>query len=245
MTRPTATTDLLRCLLRAVDHKAATLSADAHPAWIEATWARLGPHAHGYATRLPPPRHSALLANIYGLAWPALDAFRAPAHRMALLDRTCLLRVLAACGLEGRRDQVRRSVGRIVRRLLIEGVGESAYEKVLDSPMRGIQASRPLNAPEVEQERLAEEGFRALCAQSAWRDASLITVVRLSLAPSALVGPCPIVDRPPSSPLNVADRIVDRLHDYFPELAWLFGSDMDGALSALRTDSSELATSPH
>jgi len=233
----------VRRLLDAIDRKSASLAADLHPAWIDAAWARLGPRAGVWAARVPPRRHSALLAKAYSLDWPSLAVFSEPAHRIALLDRSRMLRVLATCALDGRRDSVRRSVGRVVRHLLIEGIGESAYEKVLDSPARGMHVADPLGAFEVGQDRLAVEGFRALCAQAAWRNQSLITVVRLSLAPSALGEHLQVNERPNGSAVKSVDRMIDRLHEYFPELAWLFGSDMDRALSALRTESSVLQTS--
>jgi Bacterial type III secretion protein (HrpB4) len=232
----------LQRLLQAVDQKSSTLAADLHPAWVDAAWARLGPQAAAWVARVPPRRHSALLAKAYGLIWPPLDVFREPAHRIALLERSELLKVLAACALDRRRDSVRRSVSRVVRNLMIEGIGESAYEKVLDSPVRGMRACDPLGAVEVGQDRLAADGFRALCSQAAWRNRSLITLVRLSLAPSTVGEPLQTDGSPSSTAIKGADRMTDRLHDYFPELAWLFGSNMDRALSASRTASYEAQT---
>lgn len=232
-------TEPLRQLLRAVDRKSAAWGTELHPAWVDAAAARLGPRAAAWCASVPARRHAAVLARTYGLAWPDIGEFREPAHRLALLDRTTLLKVLATCALDGRRDSVRRSVGRVVRDLLIEGIGESAYERVLDSPTRGLQAAAPLGATDVSPDRLAADGFRALCAQAAWRHPALITMVRLSLAPGVSADP---VATPAG---RGTDRVIDRLQDYFPELAWLFGSDMDRALSASRTASSGPATSPH
>lgn len=231
--------DCVRRLLQAVDRKALAWPTELHPAWVDAATARLGPQAAAWSARIPPARHANLLARTYGLDWPPLAEFRSPAHRLALLDRATLLKVLATCALDGRRDSVRRSVGRLVRDLLIEGIGESAYEKVLDSPARGLQSAAPLGAVEVNPGRLAVDGFRALCAQGAWRHPVLITMVRLSLPPGVTTDPGG------PSPAPGGGRIIDRLEDYFPELAWLFGSDMDRALSVSRTASSALATSPH
>lgn len=233
--------DCVRRLLQAVDRKALAWPSELHPAWVDAATARLGPQAAAWCARVPRQRHANLLARTYGLDWPALAEFRAPAHRLALLDRVTLLKVLATCALDGRRESVRRSVGRLVRDLLIEGIGESAYEKVLDSPVRGLQSAAPLGAVEANPERLAADGFRALCAQAAWRHPVLINMVRLSLPPGVTADPA----TPSSAPAPAAGRVIDRLEDYFPELAWLFGSDMDRALSVSRTASSALATSPH
>jgi len=222
----------IRLLLEAVDHKASTLPDHVHPAWIDAAWARLGPKGTEWAARVPAQRHSALLAKAFGLVWPSLAVFREPGHRIALLDRDSMLRVLAVCALDGRGESVRRSVGRVVRQLLIEGIGENAYEKVLGNQVRGLQPpSNPLGPFEVGQERLAADGFRALCAQAAWRNRSLITLVRLSLPPSARGEHVQVNERPAGSAIKGVDRMIDRLHEYFPELAWLFGSDMDRALS--------------
>lgn len=231
-------------LIRAVDRKSARLATDLHPQWIDAAWARLGPSAGTWAARVPSHRHSVLLASAYGIAWPSLAAFREPAHRIALLDRSQVLKVLAVCALDGRGQSVRRSVGRVVRDLLIEGIGENAYEKVRDGPTRGIRPASPLGMSEVGQEQLAADGFRTLCAQSAWRDRSLLTLVRLSLAPpTTRDNLLDDVSFGSSQPIGV-DRTIDRLHDYFPELSWLFGSDMDRALSASTTESFEPPISP-
>jgi len=230
----------LRRLLQAVDRKAAAWPSELHPAWVDAAAARLGPRAASWCARVPPRRHAMLIARTYGLVFPDLAEFREPAHRLALLDRTTLLKVLATCALDGRRDSVRRSVGRLVRDLLIEGIGESAYERVLDSPARGLQAAAPLGAVDVSPERLAADGFRALCTQAAWRHPALITMVRLSLPPGVSADAVPA-----APPARGTERVIDRLQDYFPELAWLFGSDMDRALSVSRTASSAPMTSPH
>jgi hypothetical protein len=237
--------DSVRRLLGAVDAKAARLASDFHPAWVDAAWARLGPQMAGLTQRVPVRRHSMLLAGAYGIVWPELDAFREPAHRIALLDRSRLMKVLAACAIDARRESVRRSVGRTVRELLIEGIGESAYQQVLDSPLRGIKSADPLAAMEVGQDRLAVDGFKALCAQGAWRDQTLISIVRLSLQPAAFGDPGQGDERSRVSTGRGVDRTVDRLHHYFPELAWLFGSDMDRALSASKTASSVAQTSLH
>lgn len=243
MNSPVLGGDSLRRLLRAVDCKSARLVSDLHPEWIDAAWARLGPRASTWAAQILPGRHSVLLARAYGIRWPTLGAFREPVNRIALLDRGQLLRVLAVCALDGRSNSVRRSVGRAVRHLLIEGIGESAYKKVHDSPAPGTQVACPLGPSEVGREQMAADGFRALCAQAAWRDRSLLTLVRLSLAPAATREHL-LLDAPDESPRPVAgNRTIDRLHDYFPELSWLFGSDMDRALSASTTASSELPIS--
>jgi len=231
----------MRSLLSAIDRTRTSMGGRTLRQWLRTPWARLGPQAVRGAARLPLRRHSALLARVYDLRWPALTAFREPAHRLSLLDRASLVKVLAACALDGRRDSVRRSVGRVVRELLIEGIGESAFEKVLQGPAPLMRAVEPMGATDADPERLAVEGFRLLCAQAAWRHPMLITIVRLSLPPAAQAGEPQSEGRPNGA----TQRMVDRLHEYFPELAWLFGSDMDRALSVSPTGSSALPTSLH
>lgn len=223
---------LLHRLLQAADAKAADLAAHFHPAWIEAAWRHVGAPAARHAQRVAPQRGSALLAEVYGLQWPALADLRPPAHRLALLGRVQILRVLAACALHARRDSVRRSIGRDVRRLVVDHIGEPAYQQLLASPAQGVAAVQPLNVPELDLDRLAGAGYHALCEQGAWQCRRSLALTRVSLAPAALEARRP---RTASSaaPVRVDENgVLARLPDYFPEHTWLFGSDMDRALSA-------------
>lgn len=232
-TAAAAAADLLQRLLRAADAKAADVSELCHPAWVDAAWRHVGLDA-GQAHRVPQRRHAALLAEVYGLGWPALADLHAPAHRLALLGRRQILRVLATCTLHARRDSVRRSIGRDVRRLLVEGIGEPAYQQLLNGQTQALPSIQPLAARELDLERLAAAGYRALCAQGAWRCRKSLAITRLSLAPAALdgAGATDATKTRTRSTGPSADEVFDRLPDYFPEHAWLFGSDMDRALSA-------------
>lgn len=222
---------LLRRLLQAADAKAADLASHLHPDWVKAAWQHAGALAARQARRVPPQRQSALLAQIYGLRWPALADLQAPAHRLALLSRAPLLRVLATCALYPRRERVRRSIGRDVRHALLDAIGETAYRQLLDSPAPGLANPQPLSARDLDPERLAAAGYRALCAQGAWTCRSALALTRMSLAPDVLdnAGAAPSST---SRDAGGADAALQRLPDFFPELAWLFGSDMDRALSA-------------
>lgn len=224
-------TPLMR-LLQAVDRKAASWPVDLHPAWVGKAFGHLGVQAAASSMRLPQDRQAALLEAIFGLAWPSLAEFRNPVHRLVLLDRSSLLKVLAVFALDTRRESMRRSIGRAVRKLLIDGVGESAYEKLTSTPMRGLQVSNPLALPDVGQERLAAEGFRLMREEGVWHHPVLTRMVRLSL-PLTLSGASSRLDGAALEPASrTVDRVVDGLPQYFPELEWLFGSDMDLALSA-------------
>jgi hypothetical protein len=224
---------LLQRLLQAADAKAADVAELCHPAWVDAAWRHLGLDA-GQARRVPQRRHAALLAEVYGLGWPALADLQTPAHRLALLGRRQIVRVLAIFTLHARRDSVRRSIGRDVRRLLVEGIGEPAYQHLLNGQAQALPSIQPLAAHELDLERLAAAGYRALCTQGAWRCRKSLAITRLSLAPTALDGagdPAGTKTRIRSTGSG-ADGVFDRLPDYFPEHAWLFGSDMGRALSA-------------
>lgn len=224
---------LLQRLLQAADAKAADLAAHFHPAWIEAAWRHVGAAAARHAQRVAPSRRAALLAQVYGLQWPLLADLRLPAHRLALLSRPQILRVLAACALHGQRDSVRRSIARDVRSRVIQHIGEPAYRQLLASPAQGATATRPLGAPELDLDRLAGAGYHALCAQGAWQCRSALALTRMSLAPAALEVPQEVRPghAPPPAGMDT-HTVLARLPDYFPEHTWLFGSDMDRALSA-------------
>jgi Bacterial type III secretion protein (HrpB4) len=221
---------LLRRLLDAAGHKSAHLATQLHPAWLEAAWPEDWPVAPSSAwgeraTR----RTSLLLAQVYGVRWPGLVSLRARAHRIVLLAREPLLRVLAAAALYGRSGDVRRCVGRQARDALIALVGEPAYAALLQAPDAGA-AVRPIEAADLRPEACAAQGYQLLLACGQWhcRDASLIA--RLTLPPGAGREAAAQRDTAPS-PLQWSG-LFGRFDAFFPEQAWMFGSDMDRALSA-------------
>jgi hypothetical protein len=241
-------------LLRALDAKAGGLAEHLHPARVDAVWQRLGAELAACRPRLAPARHASLLAQACGLRWPTLPEWRPPAHRVALLGRVPLLRALATCALHARRDDVRRSVGRAVRSRLLQEIGETAYRRLLAVPTPGLAPGRTLEAEDVDLERLATTGYRLLQAEGAWQSRRVQALVRLSLAPDP-VDSRDSTDAPdfPDSPdaPDASDEpvrtpapgmrlpaehgavlVLEQLPHYFPEFAWLFGSDLDRALSA-------------
>jgi hypothetical protein len=234
---PSAATDaadLLRRLLRQADTKAADLVLHLHPDWVAAAWQHAGPAAARQAPRVPRPRQSALLAQVYGLQWPALADLHPAAHRLALVERPQIVRALATAALFARRERVRRSIGRDVRRVLVDCVGDTAYRQMLGSPAQGPGCNQqPLAVTDLDPDRLAVAGYRALCAQGAWTCRRALAITRLTLAPAALDSAQQHAHRTSRS-AEAADAmgVLHRLPDFFPELAWLFGSDMDRALSA-------------
>jgi hypothetical protein len=191
---------------------------------------------------------AAKLAQAFQVRCPPMAAFRWPVHRLALLDRTQLLRVLALLAVEPRQAALRRVVGREAREQLAAALGEDAATMLLDQvaarvadapaqPLESIGSLRP--------ESLAEEGFRLLAGRRAWHCREALTLARLCLPPTADPADRRHSTRrtPPSMP--EIDAFLRRLPAYYPELAWLFGSEADLALSVSRTASCAPPISPH
>jgi hypothetical protein len=227
-----ATAARLQRLLEAVNAKSAELVSHLHPAWVDAAWKHAGPAAAQQARHVPPRRQSALLAELYDLRWPALGDLAPRAHRLVVLGRHQILQILALCALYPRRERVRRSIGRDVHRLLAEQLGETAYRQLLDSPSLGGASQRPLVVQDLDPERMASAGYRALCTEGAWTCRSALALTRMSLSPSALNAAERAAATKSPARLVGTENVLDRLPDFFPEHTWLFGSDMDRALSA-------------
>lgn len=220
---------LVRRLLRAALAKSADVPAQLHPAWVQMAWQRVGIVA-------PPdaqvPGCSAALAAVYGLQWTSLVRFRQVPHRIALLPRDELLRVLAAVALHLERDRVRHSIGRGLRAAMIERVGDVAYAGIVAASSDGAgRSAGGLSMAELQPEALAARGFAALRDHGHWRSNSLLAWIRLALAPA----PAPAASASTDAPASDTASALQRLSLYFPEHAWLFGSPMDRALSASTT----------
>lgn len=217
---------LVQRLFAAARAKSADLATQLHPAWVQMAWRRIG------LPVVPPQdgrgrvQRSRAFAELYGMRWPSLVSFLHAAHRIALLPRPEMLRVLAAVALHAERERVRRSIGRAVRHALIERIGEPAWRGLLEAPERRTASVAAFGLDELELERLAAAGYAALRVQGAWQCRQSLAWVRLALPPNT--------DEAPASPSAAPDPapVVDRLPTYFPEHAWLFGSPMDRALSA-------------
>jgi len=216
---------LLRHLMATARAKSDDLVSQLHPAWVQAAWQRIGYDAAPAAAT--GPRCSAALAAVYGLRWASLAAFRQRAHRIALLPRDRLLRVLAAIGLHAERERVRRSIVRSTRLAIIERIGEPAYDELLAAPAGAPGQGGPLSVAELDLERLAAAGCAHLGARREWHCRDSLAWVRLALAPGSTPA-----SPSPSAAVHDTESPLARLPHYFPEHAWLFGSPMDRALSA-------------
>ena len=235
---------LLRHLLATARAKSADIAAQLHPAWVQAAWQRVG-------FETPPPaaageRGASALAGVYGLRWAPLAGFQHRAHRIALLPRDQVLRVLAAVALHAERERVRRCIGRGARQAVIERIGEAAYTELLAAPRvtdnaaagaADNAAAGALSAAELDPERLAAAGYARLSERREWHCKHTLAWVRLALAPGstqadpAFAFPSTSSSAAPSAS-PPGDSMMARLPHYFPEHAWLFGSHMDRALSA-------------
>ena len=225
--RETITSSCVRQLLDAVRRRSADLADELHPALLEQALQRLGLSADPAIAGSP--KCAAALAALYRLQWPSLDRFEARAHRLALLPRRDMLRVMATLALHADRGRVRLSIGPGLRALLVERVGENAYRMLLESPSLRMAPTRPFSAAELDTDRLAWRGLETLVSVGAWTSRRLLQRVRLAFEPSHAQTGLRIVGS------RAQPEILERLSSYFPEHAWLFGSPMDRALSASTT----------
>ncbi|NKI93362.1 type III secretion protein HrpB4 [Rhizobacter sp. SG703] len=230
---------LLRHLLATARAKSADIAAQLHPAWVQAAWQRIGfdtpPAAAGARSEAA---LAAALGSVYGLRWASLAGFQHRAHRIALLPRDQVLRVLAAVALHAERERVRRCIGRGARQAVIERIGEPAYNELLAAPRAtGHHGAGALSASDLDPDRLAAAGYARLSERREWQCRHSLAWVRLALAPGSTQSDPSFAfpstsssSAPSGSPTG--DSMMARLPHYFPEHAWLFGSPMDRALSA-------------
>lgn len=211
---------LLQRLARALDQRCGRLAQQLHPGWRAALPERA---AAGREASLA-------LAALYGVRVPGVPAWRSRVHRLALLERDALQRALACAALHAQRFAVRRSVTRADRDWVTRMVGAEAHQALLEADTTGAPQG-PATLQRLEPPVLAEAGCRAIADEGLWRCGDVVRLVQLSLAPATEVTATPTA--PP-----VRGRLAgfeDLLPRYLPEFAWLFGSDMDRALSASKT----------
>jgi len=221
---------VLARILASAQRKSDALAQELHPTWLEHGLRKLA-----LVTAASPAAERSTaraLAALYNLRWPGLDRFTLPAHRIALLPRPDLRRLLAAVALHAERGRVRISIGPGVRGALIGCVGQEAYGQMVAAPppLKGV-ASRALTPAEADPERLAAAGATRLVEAGAWRSGTLLRWVQIALGPTVRTT-SPAVATTAAQDTREA---LERLPIYFPEHAWLFGSPTDQALSASPT----------
>jgi Bacterial type III secretion protein (HrpB4) len=213
---------LVERLFAAARSKTANVAAQVHPEWILGLCKGLG---LGRGESVPGKALDEALQGTFMLRWPSLSQLTRSAHRISLLARPDLSRVLAAVALHAARDGVRRSLNKSHRSQWITAIGEDAYLRLLRLPPRGHQLA------EVRLHKLSHgyaiEGQALLGAAGHWRNRDCAAWIRYAIPPPSVPGQ-PSVDVGRLDP-----AIFAHLPLLFPEHAWLFGSDMERTLSAL------------
>jgi Bacterial type III secretion protein (HrpB4) len=219
----------LERLFGSIAEKSARLMFNIDPVWVE----RAG---YGLVSVAAVPRDahadrlvSSALQTVYEVRWPSLGALAQRVHRLAVLPLGEVLRVLQAVALYERRSAVRRCIGRSARAGLVERVGQPAFDVIVATP--GADASHPgeIGPADTPVGVLARSGFQALEAHGGWVCPDAHRLVSLCFSPD---GPDAVAG---SAPPSALDALIERLDLLFPEHAWLFGCDMDKALSASPT----------
>lgn len=218
---------LVRSLLSAARAKSAALTDQLHPAWLQAAWERVGLPGTPAQSEAAARRTAPLLANVYGLRFDSIGQFAHRAHRIAVLPRSEMIRVLSAIALHADRERVRRSIGRGVRASIVGLIGEAAYAALLEAPPFKGAVTVALNFDALQPDQLASQGYAALRAQRAWHSKQILAWVRMALPPDGAEK-----NTARSSASIDTDPVLDRLPTFFPEHSWLFGSPMDRALLA-------------
>jgi hypothetical protein len=225
-----AASALLAQLFEAARSKSNDFASHVHPAWADAAWK--GSSEWLAAAPEGAAKHEASLAlqGAYNVQWPSLASLADCLQRAALLPRPVLLQLLCASAVFQRRQEVLRCVDRASRKTLMELVGAAAFEVILDANDVVGDTVEPLPSNIVSADTLAAWAFDRLELQGAWSCPQARTLVALSLSPAAL-GRAQRSHRPKRRAQSLAAFVV-RLEKFFPEYVWLFGSDMDRALSA-------------
>jgi hypothetical protein len=229
MSLPPASVAALQRLMEALRERAGSLGAHAHEQWIDKACAGLHP---SLASSLRAPEHaaslSALLGQRFNVTWPALDSFSLRAHRIVLLPAACLQ--LAAVWFHA--PAVRRCVSRQDRTMLRDLLGEAGYAGVLaapdSAPVRSEQA-----LPNLEAAQWASQGLIRLRCLSAWSCEPALSIVRLALPRKT--SDLPLIGDVGAAARQHMQHFLQRLDQLLPEHAWLFGSDLDLALSTPKT----------
>ncbi|MFN3493025.1 MAG: SctK family type III secretion system sorting platform protein [Hydrogenophaga sp.] len=219
--------DLVRRLIDAFRDRSARFVRHLHPDWIQAAlpgWAASLPRWCG---RDNEGQLSLLLAQTYEVQWPTLQVLSGRWHRLALMPRPVSTQALAFVSLYVHRAAIRRCVDKASRQKLVNMVGAPAMAVLI----RSVESdSRPVpqDLEILQADQRVAEGFRLLHRTGHWSCKRSSKLLRLTL-PKDMPEP-----KDPAGPLVSAqelDGVFDLLSDCFPEQSWLFGSDMDRALS--------------
>jgi hypothetical protein len=233
MSLPPASIAALQRLLEALKERAGSLGALVHEQWIDQVCTGLHP---SLASSLRTPAHAATLSELLGrrfnVTWPGLDSLAQRAHRVVLLPAPCLQQCLRLAAVWFHAPAVRRCVSRQDRALLRDLLGEAGYAGVLaapdSAPMRSEQA-----LPNLEAAQWASQGVVRLRCLSAWSCEPALSILRLALPRKT--NDLPLIGDVGATARQHMQHFLQRLDQLLPEHAWLFGSDLDLALSTPKT----------
>jgi hypothetical protein len=201
----------LSLLLQAYQARLRRLAEDIDPSWLDVL-AREQDCAPP-APDLAPQWRSALLRNWLRLGPVAPAAFTPPAHRIATLDKSELLPVLAARALYAHRAVLARCVDGALLARLRALVGAPALAAVRAAGADGGPAAPlPAHATLLDW---AVDGYARFERDGVWSDATLQRLVQVMLPAHAAAAP--------GGPDGESAALVALLPTLFPELTWLFG----------------------
>ncbi len=225
-----AASSLLARLFDAAAQKANDFVVHLHPTWVDVAWPGALSWVASATDSLTRQDAGLALQAAYNVQWPGLQMLAKRTNRVALLPRPAVLQVLCITAMYVCRSQARRSVGRSSREKMVELVGEDALAAILAVPGTDVAAAEAPPLLVTPTDALAGWAFGLLGRHGWWSCPHARTLIGLSLSPAA-VGRAAVPVNPPRGEPALA-ALPDRLLSYLPEYAWLFGSDMDRALSA-------------
>lgn len=228
--RPSQGNAVLERLFGAVADKSARFVSNIDCGWVDQVWAGLSAQAAAARDEHADRVTSAALQTAYGVRWPSLTALTQRVHRLAVLPLADVLKVLQAVALYQRRAEVRRCIGRTARVAIIDRVGQAAFEAILAAPGNDASSECETAFNALPAHVLARSAFRALESGGLWVCRDSHRLVSLCLAPDAAAKALPCA--PSAPPAANFQPLIHQLDLLFPEHAWLFGCDMDKALSA-------------
>jgi Bacterial type III secretion protein (HrpB4) len=225
-----ATASSVAALLALAADKSARFVTQLHPGWAESPWTGASSWLASLDDAAAVRGASVALCGAWCVQWPSLGALADRLNRAALLPRQAVVEWLCAAALFLRRGEVRRCVGRRQREVLVEMVGQHAIQAIVSAPEAGPAPTHATPLERESMETLAAWSFAVLSAQKAWSCDHARRLIALSLPPAAMATAVRAPDRP--SRILPLGGFSDQLANYFPAYSWLFGSDMDRALSA-------------
>lgn len=211
-------TELVK-MLREFEGRLEALPDEIDPSWLDRIFAE-DEHA-AWQREVQAMRRAALLRRSLKLQSVPPEAFAGKANRMALLERETLWKVLAARALFARRGALRKCIERAVIEPLRGVVGGAALDILRTANAESGADRREPHLPRAcpSSAAWAWSGYASFERAGVWGDASLRTMIRVSLPAAAPHDMPPAEDAAPTDD----SEFVQILPKLYPELTWLFG----------------------